>query len=272
MMKYIISGFLILFMALCIKCGGFMKGCGAFVRLFFHIPTICKDIYKYFRYKEYKTFKDTGIIMLGGLFGTGKSLNMVDYATKIYKRYDNVEIYSNITLKDIPYVKFEYFEQLCDPVEKGSIRVYICDEFGSLFNSRNYKTNKITENQYLITLNQLRKENKLLLITTQRYGMVDKVFRQVCKEWLECKKWWRFYFYDTYDPYDLEYSADPRLIRPIRFFPHVLFATDKVYARYDTHEIVQGFDNPIEITNRADTLEYSDYANGRNLKKKFARK
>lgn len=272
MIKYILIGLFSLFVYVAFQCGGLMKGLSAFVRLPFHLITIAKDIFNYFKFKKWKTFTDTGIIMFGGLFGTGKTLNQVDYATQIYKKYDNVEIYSNITLTNIPFTKFEYFEQLTEPVEDGCIRVYICDEFGSLFNSRNYKSNKITETEYLTTLNQLRKESKLLLITTQRYGMVDKVFRQVCKEWCECKKWWRFYFYDVYDPYDLEYSADPRLIRPLKILPHVLFATDKVYSRYDTHEIIKGFENPIEIIGRADTLSFSGFENGNNVRKKYVRK
>ncbi len=272
MIKYIVCILIFSFVIYAFKCGGFTSALVSLPKVFMHFWYIFTDLFKYYKNKEYKNFTDTGIIMFGGLFGTGKTLNMVDYATHIYNRYDNVEVYSNVTLTNIPYVKFEYFEQLCDKVEDGHIRIYICDEFGSLFNSRNYKTNKITETEYLTTLNQLRKENKLLLITTQRYGMVDKVFRQVAKLWFECHKFWRLYFYKIYDPYDLEYTADPRLVRPLKIFPHCLFATNKVYARYDTHEIVGNFENPIEITNRSDTLDFSDYSNGRNVRKKFVRK
>lgn len=228
-----------------------------------------RDMVDYVKGKKWKVFSDSGIVMYGGLFGTGKTFNIVDYVTNIYRHYDNVEIYSNVTLNDIPYTEFRYFEQITEPVEEGKHRIYVCDEFGSLFNSRNYKDTKLTEIQYMTALNQLRKESKLLLISTQRYGMVDKMFRQVCKEWRECHKLWRFMWYFRYDPYDLEYSYDPRIVQPLSLFPVVKFATDKKRKQYNTHEFVQAFDSPIEITGRSDNSSFAsaDFGYGQKSKK-----
>lgn len=233
-----------------------------------------RDIYRYIKDREYKKFNVSGIIMYGGLFGTGKTFNIVDYVCGVYRHYENIEICSNVTLSGVPYEPFEYFEQITEPVEDGKFRIYVCDEFGSLFNSRNYNSTKLTEVQYMTALNQLRKEKKLLLISTQRYGMVDKMFRQVCMEWRECHKLWRFMWYFRYDPYDLEYSYDPRLVRPLSMFPKMTFATDRKRMQYDTHEFVKGFENPIQITDRSDGTSFTnaDFGFSRGAKKKAVRR
>lgn len=224
----------------------------------YYVPV---DTYHYIKERKWRQFNENGIVIYGGLFGTGKTLSMVDYVTHIYNSYDNIEVVSNVTFKNIPYTDFKYFEQLKDPVPEGITRIFVCDEFGSLFNSRNYQKNTITEKEYLTVLNQLRKEKKLLLITSQRYGMLDKVFRQVAKVFYDCKKTWRFFWRYAYDPYDLEYTSDPRLVKSVNFFPQMLFATKKVYSAYDTHEFVCDFDNILTITDRSntDSLVNADY-------------
>lgn len=233
-----------------------------------------KDFFLYIKNKDYKKFNMSGIIMYGGLFGTGKTFNIVNFVCSVYKAYDNIEVYSNVTLNNVPYTPFLYFEQITEPVEEGKHRIYICDEFGSLFNSRNYGNSKLTEAQYLTALNQLRKEKKLLLISTQRYGMCDKIFRQVCMEWRECHKLWRFMWYYRYDPYDLEYSYDPRIVQPLSIFPTMVFATNKKRNQYNTHEFVKGFDNPITITDRADDSSFTkaDFGYGSKSKPRYVRR
>lgn len=233
-----------------------------------------RDGIKYIKNREYKHFNLSGIIMYGGLFGTGKTFNIVDYVCGIYRHYENIEIYSNVTLNNVPYTPFTCFEQITEPVEDNKFRIYVCDEFGSLFNSRNYKNTSLTEVQYLTALNQLRKEKKLLLISTQRYGMVDKMFRQVCMEWRECHKLWRFMWYFRYDPYDLEYSYDPRLVRPLSIFPKMIFATNKKRAQYDTHEFVKGFENPIHITDRTESTSFTnaDFGYSKGARSKAVRR
>lgn len=218
-----------------------------------------KDFYHYVKNREWKKFRKSGIIGFGGLFGTGKTFNAVQYVVNAYRHHDNVQIYSNVDLVGIPYTKFEYFEQLREDVPVGITRIYLCDEFGSLFNSRNYQSNKITEVDYIATLNQLRKEGKLLVVVAQRYGMLDKMFRQVMDTWYECRKCFRVMSITPYDPYELEYTLDPRIVKPLGF-PRVCFATDKRRSYYNTNQVVKNFSNVIEITNRSDSsTPKSDY-------------
>lgn len=222
-------------------------------RIHLAVPCAVRDIASYFKNREWRKCRESGIVLVGGLFGTGKTLSIVSYAVSLKRKYDNVDIVSNVHINGIDYTPFRYFEQLSDPTPDGRIQVFVCDEFGSLFNSRNYAKTAITEAEYLSVLNQVRKDRKLLLISTQRYGMLDKVFRQVAKEWHECKRFWRFCWHYVYDPYDLEYTNDPRLVKPLSLFPRMIFATDDVYNLYDTFEIVKPFDNPVELTARSDT-------------------
>lgn len=200
-----------------------------------------KDIYSYIRLKKWKIYTNYGIYIYGGMYGGGKSLSISRYCSMIARKYNNVRFISNINLKSVKYEKFEYFEQLMDePRYPGECIIYVIDEIGSLMNSRNYKNNRIGETQFLYTLNQIRKQNKTLLLASQRFAMCDKNFRQCAVYWVECKKFWRIVRQKIYDPYDLECSLNPALVKPIRK-PKYFLATDKLYRNYDTKELVKDF-------------------------------
>ncbi len=232
-----------------------------------HIPHLLyyaiKDIYKYIKGRKWKKYSNYGIYIYGGLYGGGKSLSISKYCREIYKRYDNIKFISNIDLHDVPFERFEYFEQLMDEQDyDGQCIVYVIDEVGSLMNSRNYKNNRIGETQFLYTLNQIRKQNKTLLLASQRFGMCDKNFRQCAVQWLECSKTWRICTQTIYDPYDLECSLNPKLVSPIKR-KKVFLATDALYNSYDTKQLVKDFKdkfnrdefNPIVVEPLDNSLE-----------------
>lgn len=213
--------------------------------IFTHIAKIlfyaCKDMYMYIKGRKWKKYANYGIYIYGGLYGGGKSLSISKYCEEIYRHYDNVKFISNIDLHNVPYTKFEFFEQLMDEQDyEGQCIIYVIDEIGSLMNSRNYKNNRIGETQFLYTLNQIRKQNKTLLLASQRFGMCDKNFRQCAVEWIECSKFWRIVKQTIYDPYDLECSLNPKLVKPIKR-SSFYFATDKMFNAYDTRQLVKDF-------------------------------
>lgn len=182
--------------------------------------------------------------MYGGLFGCGKTLSVVSYANSIYKNYRNVRFVSNVDLKGVPYTRFVYFEELLEimPSYEDEHIIYIIDEAGSIFNSRNYKTNKISESEFCLALNTIRHDNKMIILTSQRFGMTDKMFRQVAVHWIECKKFWRVIRQKIYDCYELEYSA--KTMEEIKCLKtQYMFCTDKLYNSYDTKEHVEVFRN-----------------------------
>lgn len=204
------------------------------------------DLFDYLKNKKWKTYKEYGIYLYGGSFGNGKTLSIVRKVNQIYKKYDNIEVISNVDL-NIPYTKFEYFEQFIEPVPGGITRIFVIDELGSLMNSRNYKNNKISETEFLYHLMQVRKEHKVLLASTQRFGMCDKLFREVAVYWIECSHFWRFYRHLYYDAYDLEFSQNPSLVKPL--FSRCYFADNKLFSSYNTFQLVKDF-KPLEIENR----------------------
>lgn len=200
-----------------------------------------KDIYKYIKGRKWKKYNNYGIYIYGGLYGGGKSLSISKYCTEVYKHYDNVKFISNIDLHNVPFERFEYFEQLMsEPDYDGQCIIFVIDEIGSLMNARNYKNNRIGETQFLYTLNQIRKQNKTLLLASQRFGMCDKNFRQCAVQWIECSKFWRICTQTIYDPYDLECSLNPKLVKPIKR-QKVFLATDKLFNAYDTKQLVRDF-------------------------------
>lgn len=241
--------------------------------LLFHVFSIVyyfvKDVFEYFRFKKWKRFDLSGIYIYGGLFGCGKSLSIVEYAYSIYKKYDNVIFYSNMTLKGIPYVKFEYFEQLLDPTPEGKHIVYIIDECGSLMNSRNYKNNKISETEFVLCLNQIRHTDKCLFLASQRFHMCDKNFRQVAVEWVECSRHWRIIKHSFYDPWELENCPNPSMVKPLRK-PQYLLATDKLYGLYDTKEVVENFAKDY-LDGNLNIMTYDSQDNSTNDNLKIAR-
>lgn len=233
---------------------------------------MCKDMFAYIKGRKWKKYANYGVYIYGGLYGGGKSLSISKYCTEIYKKYDNVKFISNIDLHNVPYEKFEYFEQLMDDQDyDGQCIIYVIDEIGSLMNARNYKNNRIGETQFLYTLNQIRKQNKTLLLASQRFGMCDKNFRQCAVQWVECSKTWRVVSQTIYDPYDLECSLNPKLVKPIKRKKYFL-ATDKMFKAYDTKQLVKDFKdkfnkdefNPIVVEPMDNSLD-GDLSQARRL-------
>ncbi len=242
-MIYIIIG-LIVFVSFCFPVIPFI-----FSHLFSIIYYSVKDIISFFKNKKWRIYENYGIYIYGGLYGGGKSLSITKYCEEIYKKYNNVKFISNIDLHNVPYEKFEYFEQLMDsPDYDGQCIIYVIDEIGSLMNARNYKNNRIGETQFLYTLNQIRKQNKTLLLASQRFGMCDKNFRQCAVQWIECSKFWRICSQLVYDPYDLECSLNPKLVKPIKRKSFFL-ATDKLFNAYDTKQLVKDFKDNFDKNN-----------------------
>ena len=198
------------------------------------IPSALHDIKSYLHGEN--RFTDYGYYIFGGSFGSGKTLNMVKKSKsliKYYKKYYDVVVWSNMELYFTDYNKFEYFEDLERTPEDGQIFIYLIDEAGSIFYSRNYSKSKLNEEDMVLALNQVRKDRKCVLMSSQRHKMLDAALRRVCDSWHDVKKLWRFSFITVYSGYDLEFE-NPDYIRPIHRY--ITFATDSDRLAYDTHE------------------------------------
>lgn len=223
------------------------------------IPFALHDIYFYFKHKNYNLCKENGKIRLNcasgtSVFGSGKTLDMVHRALKVYKKYDgkivwdpekkkyitqHINLFSNVELRNVQYIKFTDISQLIDidSYNFGSmdVSIFILDESGAIFNSRNYKDNISTE--FLTSLLQSRKNKIALYMTSQRFIFTDKILREICSVVYQCRMWWRIVRIATYDAYQLENALNDSLIKPKRV--HYWLATDKDFAAYNSYQLIE---------------------------------
>ena len=139
----------------------------------FHPKTFFKyvyiDIRDYFKFKKYNRFTNYGVITMftasgTQVFGSGKTISMIKDVIRIYKQYNNklvydpdeqvfktqhIHIISNVELNGIPYIKFTGVNQFVDidkyNFDSMDVAIYVLDESGAVFNSRQFKNNISSE-------------------------------------------------------------------------------------------------------------------------------
>lgn len=218
-----------------------------------------KDIYNYFKYKKYNRFTNYGVITMftasgTQVFGSGKTLSMIKDVIEVYKKYNDklvydpdlnifkkqhIHIISNVEINEIPYIKFTSVNQFVDidkyNFDSMDIVIYVLDESGAVFNSRQFKNNISSE--MLTRLLQSRKNKCCLYMTSQRFQFTDVILRQICCVVYECSKKWRFVRLKAYNPLDIEYAYNPEIIRPKSNI--IYFCEDKLYKSYNTNQLVE---------------------------------
>lgn len=206
--------------------------------VFNEIYYIVKDTYFYFKDKKWRNFKNYGIDMFIGMFGHGKTLSLADKAMRLYKRYgDSIQFISNIKLNGIPYTPLVNFMQLVDlgTDEQSSYQgtVVVIDEISSVLSHRNYSNFPL---ELIGLLCQQRKRHVYIMCTSQRYFMVDKIWRSITTRVIDCHKYWRLEHGEVYDAWDYENASNVRMVKKLNHF--WWFVKDANYASYDTSEIV----------------------------------
>lgn len=196
------------------------------------------DLVNYIKGKKWHDFTLYGIDMYVGMFGHGKTLSLVHEANCIYNRYgDAVCFLSNIHLQNIPYVRLENFQQLVDIGEnppQGVIGfVIIIDEISSVLSHRNYANFPL---DLLPVLMQQRKLKMKCLCTAQRFFMVDKIWRSITTNVIDCNKVWRFQNNRIYDAWDYENAMNDKLIKSSGNY--WWFVKNKDFNAYDTTQLI----------------------------------
>lgn len=213
-----------------------------------------KDLVSHVRLKKRNLCPTGELVAYVGLFGRGKTLSAVHKVVGMYERYDGlpvwcprrqkwvtqrVKVLSNVALS-IPYESLVSLEQivLCaernraEDDENGTLTITLVlgDEFSVQMNSRSFKTN--IDPLFLNTLLTCRHYYISLYYTTQRYGHVDALLRQVTSYVVDCQKLWRFQRQNVYDAWEMENASNTMLLTPIS--RGCWFVLDKDYAAYDT--------------------------------------
>lgn len=210
-----------------------------------------KDTINYIRSQGWKYGKGLyGITIFVGMFGCGKTLSMVHRIRKIYNVYgDRVRILSNIDLVDIPYIKLVNFNQIVELQKECTdydLTVVVIDEIEHVLSHRNYAKFPLA---MLGTITQQRKLKPpvYMLCTAQRFFMVDKLFRSLCTDVVDCNKYWRFVRNNVYDAWDVESKSsfdNCKLKSSLYWFVH-----DDDYYSYDTLDLVTSSSSDDFISN-----------------------
>lgn len=213
-----------------------------------------RDGYRYFRYKQWNVLKTGKLIAYVALFGKGKTLSVVHYIMRLYKKYHNKKIYdfnrkkwvtqrvvvvSNVDLS-IPFVPFKSLAQVVSMADHNraidekndtlTVTLVLGDEFSVQMNSRSFKSN--IDPLFLNTLLTCRHHHITLVYDAQKFKHVDALLRQVTSYVVSCNKVWRFCVHCYYDPDQLEYATDPTLVKPYKRTG--FFVKNKDYSAYDT--------------------------------------
>lgn len=214
------------------------------------------DLYKYIKHKERNRCKAYGRIYMitayrNKVFGSGKTLDMTMLARQIFNKYDGLPVWnedkqefvtqhihliSNVELLDVPYTPFTTAEQLKNVVQdEDDVTLFVFDEVGAIWNSRNYKDNISTE--LLKRLLQVRKNKIGILCTAQRFKFVDALLRQITGSLYCVNKTWRILSVREYDAVSFENCDNIDMIEPLSI--GFKFVFDKDYHAYDTSAIVE---------------------------------
>ncbi len=251
------------------------------------------DIYHYFKYKKYNECPYFGRVDIttahrNKVFGSGKTLDITMKVREIYTKYNglpvwdeekksfvtqHIHIISNVEFTTIPYVKFYSAEQLKNVVQESQdITIFVFDEIGAIWNSRNYKDNISTE--LLKHLLQVRKNKIYIIGSSQRFKFVDALLRQITAHVVCVNKTWRIMKRLSYDPFELENFTNMDMLKPLT--KEYKFIFNKDYNAYDTNQKVDDLMKldilPDEEILRNQGMVDGDLAQSTGLKKRYKKR
>ena len=210
-----------------------------------------KDIIIFFKERKFFVCPSGKILAFCGLFGKGKTLSMVHYVTRLYRRFNGrkvfvngkwriqmINVVSNVDLS-IPYIKFTGLKQIVDIAKQKDeldgdsyyfVTLVVGDEFSVQLNSRSFKSN--IDALFLNTLLTSRHYAISLFYSSQKFLLVDKLLREVTFWVYDCNKIGRIMVHNIYDAFDLENATNLSLVKPLRRTGWLI--QDRDYAAYDT--------------------------------------
>lgn len=214
-----------------------------------------KDVVAYIRHKQYNYYNAGVLNCYCAHFGGGKTLSIVHYVTKIFRKYNNrmvwdrgrrkfvrqkIHIISNVDLLAVPYEPLQSLSQVvcCAYRNKGideeqntrTVVIVVLDEASAQLNSRAFKTN--IDPAFLNTLITSRHYHISFMYSSQKFKLTDALMRSVTQKVINCKKLWRFMVQSEYDADEMEYASDPTMVKPRRRTGFLIL--DKDYNAYDT--------------------------------------
>lgn len=179
-----------------------------------------------------------GISLYIGMFGSGKTLSMTHRARLIYNAFGGrVRILSNYHLEGVDYIPLINFNQICELENDSDDYVgtlVLIDEIEHLLSHRNFSKFPLA---MISVLCQQRKCKVAILASAQRYMMVDKLFRSITTNVVDCKKIWRFVRCTYYDAWEMENAVNFDSVKiqgRVWWFVH-----DRDFDCYDTMALIR---------------------------------
>lgn len=228
---------------------------------------LIRDIYFYFKHHRYNIYDGGLLNCFFAHFGGGKTLSVTHYVRILFLKYNNkrvfdrnrkkwvlqkVHIISNVHLNGVPYEELISLSQICccawrnkeiDKKENTrTVLLVLLDEASAQLNSREFKTNINAD--FLNSLITSRHFNMSIFYTSQKFKLVDALLRSVTQRAILCRKCWRFMVQFYYDADEIEYAANPMLVKPYRRTG--FYIKDKDYNSYDTLATVKQLQKSVD--------------------------
>ena len=140
---------------------------------------------------------------------------------------------SHFQIFPTPFVTSKQLMDVRQP--RQDVTIFVMDEIGAIWNSRDFKTNISTE--LLRNLLQVRKNKIYIIGTSQRFHFCDALLRQITANLVCVKKTWRIVRKLAYDPMDFENCNNIDMLKPLKV--SYAWITNQDYASYDTDERVE---------------------------------
>jgi hypothetical protein len=198
-----------------------------------------KDVYTYFKNKEWEIFDGFGLHIYVGMFGSGKTSSMVYDAYCLASKYKSLQILTNMHIQNFPkHTKIIPLVSYKQIVDSPANTLILMDELSSEANSRDWKKEGIPPD-VLRTILQCRKQRKEFFATAQRFMHVDALYRQITFTVRECHCMaGRWNFVSVFDGWEYENRNNP--LKPLESLKSYSFVqTDHVRSLYDTAELVE---------------------------------
>lgn len=214
------------------------------IRLPYFLLFILKDLFFYIKDKKWQIFDKWGLHVYIGSFGACKTSSMVYDAYRLAKQYKQLTIVTNLKLNNFPkYTTILPLRTVNDILNAPDNTLVLIDEIGTIFNSRDFKSNNALPKILFQHICQCRHRHLMIYGTVQRWNFLDKQLRDICATVRKCHGWIfhpfiRYMSYTVYDAFEYNRAFEnvSYPLSPIRASVHV--QTDKIRKLYSTEEMV----------------------------------
>ena len=204
------------------------------------------DLLNYKYYNKDKLYYGWGIHLFTGKFGMGKTSLMVIKAYEECKQYKQLNVITNLKLSNFPvWTNIMPLNSVDDILNAPNNSIILIDEIGTIFNSRDFMSEKSIPKSLFQMLCQCRHRNLKIYGSVQRFLLCDKQIRDVSATVTECRCSFGhpfsrmltgvLYSIDEYEALCNNPLYEPR---PSDFCVYI--QSEKYRHLYDTREMVQG--------------------------------